>query len=214
LAKLSRMLFPPDTDNKSILNPNFYDFDTGPDNVFIDATVRYFTNGEKEYDKNGKMGAADTINQPLVDEFLTTHPYFPLDPPRQPGVKSSATPSPTTSSKRALAQGMSPNDIVATVTRITAQMIVDHYRRYAPRDIEIADSCAAAAPRILTLSRTYGRISLRPRSRCWTRPACRLMPKRPSRSPGRPWKPSWAAAFRCRSGWRRNVSATGLARLT
>jgi 1,6-anhydro-N-acetylmuramate kinase len=133
------MLFPPDTDNKSTLNPNFYDFDTGPDNVFIDATVRYFTNGEKEYDKNGEMGAAGTINQPLVDEFLTTHPYFPLDPPRQPGVKSSATPSPTTSSKRALAQSMSPNDIVATVTRIMAQAIVDHYRRYAPRDIEIAE---------------------------------------------------------------------------
>lgn len=108
------------------------DWDCGPGNMFIDAAMRYFTNGEMEYDKDGLWGAQGTVNQVIVDRFLAENPYCNKMPPKTTGREVFGDHEAQALIDECLAAGMSQYDTVATLTRITGQNIIKQYQTYYP----------------------------------------------------------------------------------
>jgi 1,6-anhydro-N-acetylmuramate kinase len=78
------------------------------------------------------MGAAGKVNQAIVDEVLAG-PYFVHDIPKTTGRETFGDTLAEELCERMLAQGATPEDCVATITRITAQSLAEGYKRWGPK---------------------------------------------------------------------------------
>ncbi len=113
---------PADTGPEAVLA-----FDTGPANMVIDAAIHHLTG--KAYDCGGSMAAKGQVLEPILKNLLTD-PYFTQQPPKSCGREQFGANYTTQLLARAQAENASPRDVLATATALTADSILEAYRRF------------------------------------------------------------------------------------
>jgi anhydro-N-acetylmuramic acid kinase len=106
-------------------------FDTGPGNMLIDEAVRLATGGTWNYDHDGILAAEGHVDESLLADWLT-EPFFQQRPPRSTGRELFGTQRAAQYWSQALHRGLPSNDIVATLTALTARSIEHAYRIFLP----------------------------------------------------------------------------------
>ncbi|WP_026328378.1 anhydro-N-acetylmuramic acid kinase [Streptomyces sulphureus] len=102
-------------------------FDTGPGNALIDAAVRHLTSGAREFDEGGALAARGTVHPGLLRHLLDD-PYYALPAPKTTG-REHFHPAYLQRALAASGAGeLAAEDLVATVTRLTARTAADAVR--------------------------------------------------------------------------------------
>lgn len=104
-------------------------FDTGPGNMVIDAMCALFY--DEAYDRDGKHALAGHVSKTLLDKLLS-HVYFSLPTPKSTGRELFG--AEFLEHVLALAPRLSHDDVIATVTALTAHSIADACRTAFPAD--------------------------------------------------------------------------------
>ncbi|WP_405653053.1 anhydro-N-acetylmuramic acid kinase [Streptomyces sp. RK9] len=113
----------------NITAPDGTAFDTGPANALIDAAVREWTPQGRErgltYDRDGGIAARGTVHEDLLARLLA-EPYYALPAPKTTGKELFHADY----LRRTLAgyEELAPEDVVATLTRLTAVTVADAVR--------------------------------------------------------------------------------------
>lgn len=107
-------------------------FDTGPGNMIIDALVFIYTNGEKQYDKEGSIAKSGRVHTPLLN-WLLEDPYLYRKPPKTTGREYYGTQFVSNLLEKAKEYNLSLPDIIATATMFTAKSIEISVTNYLPK---------------------------------------------------------------------------------
>lgn len=107
-------------------------WDTGPGNVLIDLAVQHFSGGTQTYDRNGSWAATGTPCQALVEQWLEQD-FFWQAPPKSTGRELFSEAYLNRCLEDAAAYDLSPEDMLATLTELTATSINHSYRQFLPR---------------------------------------------------------------------------------
>jgi 1,6-anhydro-N-acetylmuramate kinase len=100
----------------------------GPGNLFIDYAVRYCTSNDASEDRDGSLASVGTVNQELADRICDSH-SFEAPPSLSIAAEMFGDHDAQHLINECLALNMCEADIVATITRIVAQNILNQYRK-------------------------------------------------------------------------------------
>jgi anhydro-N-acetylmuramic acid kinase len=101
-------------------------FDTGPGNMVIDQLVEHYTNGARQYDKDGAMAAEGMVDPEVVANLLSEQ-FFLQKPPKSVGREQYGREF----VGRLLGLNLAAADTVATATYFTAAAVADGIARFA-----------------------------------------------------------------------------------
>ncbi len=106
-----------------------YAFDTGPANMVVDALARRLF--KEPYDADGALAASGRLDHALLDHLLK-NPFFEQKPPKSTGRERFGS----AFVEQLLCQGsdLTPRDLLATATMLTAASIRDAYARFIEKN--------------------------------------------------------------------------------
>ncbi|MET8487043.1 anhydro-N-acetylmuramic acid kinase [Streptomyces tendae] len=102
-------------------------FDTGPANALMDAAVRHFTGGAAQYDEDGRRAGAGRVDPALL-RVLLDDPYYARPAPKSTGKEHFHLPY--LLQALAAAPVGEPDDVLATLARLTAVTVADACRAH------------------------------------------------------------------------------------
>ncbi|MGW1728858.1 anhydro-N-acetylmuramic acid kinase [Streptomyces sp. NPDC002306] len=107
-------------------------FDTGPANALVDAAVRHFTGGARDFDEDGRGAATGRVHSGLLARLLSD-PYYRRAAPKSTGKELFHLPY----LLDALAAEPVPDhdDVLATLTRLTAVTVADACRAHGVTEL-------------------------------------------------------------------------------
>ncbi|WP_276355308.1 anhydro-N-acetylmuramic acid kinase [Cohnella caldifontis] len=106
-----------------------YAFDTGPGNMLIDGVVSRLTNGRQSMDAGGAIARQGRVDAGLLRR-LQQEEYYALPLPKSTGRERFGSAYVDELMRYREEHGLLPEDLVATVTRLTAWSIADAYDRF------------------------------------------------------------------------------------
>ncbi len=109
--------------------------DTGPGNMLIDNAVYMLTDGEKDYDVDGKIASRGEINKEFLMHMMN-HSFIKKKTPRTAGRKDFGSSYVQHLLNYADNIGLSKDDIIATITAFTAYSIIDCYYKFINGNID------------------------------------------------------------------------------